>query len=180
MDASAKFKRRQELFDSYQKERAQYCSENLELSSRYDHWLLTLSGGALGISLAFLKDIASKPPQELHLLGLAWAFLTFSLLMGFLSLLTACEGVQKQITNSGIRYKRMEKAVRNDEDEFAVAQPSNFWIPLTHVSNWIAAFALIVGTSFLCSFSYVNISQNLGGAKKPQPLVTNSVSSNKP
>src|ERR1035438_4775715 len=42
-------------------------------SERYDQWILTLSGGALAISLTFLEKIAPEPTKwTLFLLGFSW------------------------------------------------------------------------------------------------------------
>lgn len=46
----------------------------------YDKSILTLSGGALGVSFAFVKDIVGKwPPEGAALLLLAWLFWAMSL-----------------------------------------------------------------------------------------------------
>jgi len=57
----------------------------------FDKAVMTLSAGGLGLSVAFVKDIAGPAPSHMPALGFAWAMLAASLLaimFSFLALLT--------------------------------------------------------------------------------------------
>jgi hypothetical protein len=63
----------------------QWLAENHHAASQYyDKAVMTLSGGALGLSLAFVKDIAPDPEETWALVG-AWASFAASLLFIFTS-----------------------------------------------------------------------------------------------
>lgn len=48
--------------EEYKAQRQTYTIAYVEAEKAYDTWLLTLSGGALGLSMTFLKDIARSTP----------------------------------------------------------------------------------------------------------------------
>mgnify|MGYP001162881710 CR=1 FL=1 len=49
-----------------------FYAESAEMRRELDKSILTLSAGALGISLTFLKDIAGVAPTASWVLGMAW------------------------------------------------------------------------------------------------------------
>src|SRR5438309_11202790 len=99
----------------YSKLRGDLFKTNVELAGRYDQWILTLSSGALALSLAFLEKIASHPePNTVFLIGLAWIFLVVAMLTGFLSLVTAQYSAGRQIEILDWEYKQHLKGTGNE------------------------------------------------------------------
>jgi hypothetical protein len=147
------------LYKAYEGEHDQLCATNLEVSARFDHWVLTLSGGAIGVSLAFLKDLAPEPAANTTFLpGLAWVFLVLSLLAGFSSLLTAQHGALKAIAIAGLEYKARKAGVDRGEDPQTISiEVKNIMNLVTLVLNWVATVGFILGTAFLCCFAYSNL-----------------------
>lgn len=87
-----------QVLHQYQKERhADYSARSIRLdelafktSERYDQWVLTLSGGALAVSLTFLEKIAPEPvPATLWFLALSWLSFIGAILAGFLPFIIA-------------------------------------------------------------------------------------------
>ena len=71
-----KWKRDQE---EYAAERTRLCTVYADGEKTYDQNLIYLSAGALGLSMAFIKDIAQKPPVHPYFLFGAWIALGVSL-----------------------------------------------------------------------------------------------------
>ena len=57
-------------YNTYLDERKSLVNTELEISARFDKGILTLSGGALLLSMTFVKDIADKP--NLNCMLLIW------------------------------------------------------------------------------------------------------------
>jgi hypothetical protein len=103
--------------------------------------VFTLSGGALGISLAFLRDIAPKPSHE-WALATAWALLAVSLVFIFVSLLTSQAAILRQI---------------NELDDSPTERRSSFFGKATAALSGCAAAAFIIGVAFLVLFAFYNL-----------------------
>jgi hypothetical protein len=130
-----------------------YHEAELEISGRYDKWVLTLSGGALGLSITFIEKIAKNPTAEtLFWLEISWTCLILSLLSALLSLVTS---------QSAIRENRQELDLAHSENRAPrLVFPRRFtWI--TNKLNWGSLLLFIVGVVFLCFFSFKNIDQSL-------------------
>jgi hypothetical protein len=110
-------------------------------SQDFDKAVFTLSGGALAISLAFLRDIAPTPSHE-WALATAWALLTSSLVLIFISLLTSQAAILRQI-------KQLDSA--------ATERRSSFFGRATAALNGCAAAAGVIGVTFLVLFAFYNL-----------------------
>jgi hypothetical protein len=53
---------RKQRYEAYSKEREGLRAAALEVSGRYDKWMLFLAGGALALSVTFIEKIAPHPP----------------------------------------------------------------------------------------------------------------------
>lgn len=109
-------------------------------SQDYDKAVMTLAGGALGISLAFIRDIA---PDPIHgwILAVAWCLLALSLLLIFVSLLSS----QQAILTSIEKLDARETLTRG------IAGAMTVWL------NGLAGGAFVLGVGFLVSFAAVNL-----------------------
>lgn len=77
----------QPLYSSYLEHRRYLIESEQDAAKSYDRWLLTLSGGALGLSMVFARDIA-VPAGTAHawLLLAAWLSLSLAIALGLVSI----------------------------------------------------------------------------------------------
>jgi|ERR1041385_578675 hypothetical protein len=153
---------RQLRYAEYAKQRGELARSNVELSGRYDQWILTLSGGAVIASIAFLEKIAPHPSSNtVFLLGLAWLCLIVSLLSGFLSLLTAQYSAAHQIELLDADHAerdQIDQEVAEGKARRSISASENKYNRLTHALNIASPVGLTAGISLLCLFAYANIS----------------------
>jgi len=138
---------------TYIKTRQSYDEAELEVSGRYDKWILTLSGGALGLSITFIEKIANNPtPDTLFWLKFSWAFLVISLLTALLSLVTS---------QSAIRENRKELDSANSNGRAPSLSFPRWFSCLTNILNWGSLISFILGVIFLCVFSFKNVDKTI-------------------
>jgi hypothetical protein len=115
-------------------------------SESYDKAVMTLAGGALGLSLTFLKDIIKVPhPEFLWLLGTSWVCLTLSLTCILISMLSSQWALRKAI-------KQVDQGLVP-----AVRAGGGFAI-MTEILNVLSATTLVIGVLLLAGFSISNFS----------------------
>jgi hypothetical protein len=103
----------------------------------FDRAVMTLAGGALGISLAFVRDVAPTPRHK-WLMGVSWLFFVLSLLLSLLSFLTSERAVVSMV-------EKMDSAAEIERGKS------------TDYLNWSSAAALIVGAVLLVLFAWLNL-----------------------
>lgn len=112
----------------------------------FDKTVLSLSGGALGISFVFLKDVIG--PQPIVLSGfllaawLAWAFSTFSVLTSYYLSHLALRSAISQI-DDGTIFKQ---------------KPGGVFASLTAILNAAGAVLFLVGVCCITIFAGANLS----------------------
>jgi hypothetical protein len=111
-------------------------------SQDFDRAVIALAGGGLGISLAFVKDIAPNP-IHIWLLAVAWLALASSLVLIFVSLLTSQGAILRQISDIDAGRKYGER----------------FDLPgwLTTGVNIGSATTFVLGVVFLVIFALYNV-----------------------
>jgi hypothetical protein len=117
------------------------------LNESYDKLLVTLSGGALGISIAFLKDIVKlENVNNPKLLFLAWLAFILSLAAVLGRLMFGIEAHRKAIrqVDGGTIYK--EK----------VGGKHSLLTRALHISS---AFFLLTGLVLLVTFAFFNVGE---------------------
>ena len=156
--------------ETYLSTRKSYDEAELEVSGRYDKWILTLSGGALGLSITFIEKIAKSPtPDTLVWLKISWVCLVLSLLTGLLSLVTS---------QSAIRENRNELDLAHSERRAPRLIFSRCFTYVTNGLNWGSLFLFILGVAFLCVFSFTNIDQSITKGGKSHGRETTATTSN--
>lgn len=139
--------------ETYLVARQGYDQAELEVSGRYDKWILTLSGGALAISITFIEKIAKNPSIEtLVWLKLSWFCFVLSLLISLLSLLTS---------QSAIRENRKELDSSYREGRSPRIKFRRLHTCITNACNWGSLSTFIFGVIFLCVFSFANIDNTI-------------------
>lgn len=111
----------------------------------YDKAVMWLAGGALGITLAFVKDIVPSPqPDTLWLLIIGWSFFAATLVISMVSLLLSHHAHRRAIAQVDKRTIHLE-------------QPGGFLTTLTSWLNWLVALTLIIGISFVIWYAKSNL-----------------------
>ena len=156
--------------ETYLRTRQSYDEAELEVSGRYDKWILTLSGGALGLSITFIEKIAKSPTSDtLVWLKISWVCLVLSLLTGLLSLVTS---------QSAIRENRNELDLAHSENRAPRLIFSRCFTYVTNGLNWGSLFLFILGIAFLCVFSFTNMDQSITKGGKSHGPETTATTSN--
>ena len=113
----------------------------------FDKTVLSLSGGALGISFAFVKDmIGENPivhPTWLWLSWVIWAFSSLAVLASFFMSHLALREAIAQCDNGTIHHKK----------------PGGVFATLTQVLNASGALLFVAGVCFMAAFVNVNLTQ---------------------
>ena len=168
---------RRQRYDAYVKEREGLLAASLQISERYDKWMLFLSGGALALSLTFIEKIAPHPwPWSFVILLLAWILLIIAVLLELHALATSQRALTEQITILDQEYKKFLDSISRDEElaEGAagnVAVVDNEFASRTRTLNAWSLRSFVGGIILLCIFSAVNLpyrqeDQNMGNAAR--------------
>jgi uncharacterized membrane protein YjfL (UPF0719 family) len=110
-------------------------------SRDFDKAVMTLAGGALGISVAFIHDVAPHPHKR-GLLAVAWGLLALSLLLILISFLTSQRTLLNEID-----------AVDNRQSSPVPDRAGS----MTDYLNWSSAAAFILGVVFVVAFALYNL-----------------------
>ena len=127
---------------STDKERSTSIEAEHKDAEHYDKWLLTISSGALGLSIAFVRDIAPEPIVDTkYWLVIAWSAFLSSIISTMLSLLVsqkAFQSYREHIDSEASVYK-------------------NYWGTGTTILNWLSLVLFTVGAISLARYSYLNL-----------------------
>ena len=119
-----------------------------EATSEFDKTTVTLSGGALGIAMAFLKDVAANTPK--------WAFTTVfagamvALVISLLGVLLSLMASRKSM-----RYELQCVDGRREKPEDEEA--GGWWRRATETFNWLALTFCILGIGALSAFVVIAV-----------------------
>jgi hypothetical protein len=126
------------MADERAEERKRLLALHEKATDSFDRAIMALSGGALGISIAFIHDVAHNPRHK-WVVGVAWAFFAASLLLILLSFLSSERASVRMVTQ-----------IDEDVDEIPRGKVTDFL-------NWGSAGAFILGVVFLVLFAWLNI-----------------------
>ena len=128
----------------YQQQRDSACEIEERVAHSFDKAMLTLSAGALGLSVTFVQHIA---PNPVHLcrLACAWAGFGLSLVSTLLSLLLSQHALRQYRRSLDDRIARKSSPERRRSAH------------VTNCLNWASAILFIVGVWFLAWFSFANL-----------------------
>jgi hypothetical protein len=130
-----------------------------KLNESYDKLIITLSGGALALSLAFLKDVIKDAYiQSPEILLVAWGLFVVSLTSILGSLLFGIAANKKAV-------------LQVDADRIYTQKPGGIFSELTTWLHYAGAFFLIIGLVFIAAFAYVNMEAKYG--KRQDTIQTN-------
>jgi hypothetical protein len=136
-------------------------AESYKVEAEYDKTIITLAGGALGVSMAFLKDIAHNPDAStLWLLRGSWVLFSLTLLSTLVSMLTS-----QSAFDDGIEYttRRIDDAAgegvaanRSPSDE-ELERSLGSSCKRTRWLNRASAGLFVLGALFLVFFTVSNV-----------------------
>lgn len=133
-------------YSTYLDERKSLITTELDVSSRFDKSVLTLSGGSLFLSMTFVKDIAANPNLTYFLL-FAWMLLALAICLMLISLLTSQSALRRQ-------RKILDENLSKSED--AVTHRNQLAV-VTHRLNVSSIIAFILGVISLSLFVAANL-----------------------
>ena len=111
----------------------------------FDKTIIALSGGALGISFAFVKDIVGNDPLvNSWLLFVAWISWGFSLAFILLSFYFSQQAFRRAIEQV-------------DSNEIYNQNPGGWQSKVTSALNFLGMLALLFGIGFMVAFVYFNL-----------------------
>jgi hypothetical protein len=126
--------------DIYLQERArliELCNRSIE---QFDKGILTISTGALALSITFVKNLVPNPVDNTKIfLILTWIFLGSSMLITLLSFLLSHQAFIKAIKDLSVEKSKF-----------------NFFTLFTHIFNFLSAISLITGFTFWGIFMFIN------------------------
>lgn len=141
-------------YEGYLEERKMLLAAEQDYAKSFDRWLVTLAGGALGLSIAFLKDIAGAQPVDVAWLVAAWILLALSVCAALVSMLISQHGheafraaLDEEAAKGGARFwPRVRDAQRRRWELTAIA-----WL------NGTAILAFVMGVFTLAVFAALNL-----------------------
>ncbi len=122
----------------------------VEVSGRFTQWSLTLSGGALALSLTYVEKLNPSMNANRHLLIGSWLLLAISIVSNLFSLHCSTKATHKAIE---ISDQQLENWRKDHKSVFANAvNASSEW------TTWLSMASLIsfaVGIGFFCLFVFL-------------------------
>lgn len=133
----------------HEKTRDDLLKRQLSNSENADRAVLTVSTGALGFSLAFLKDIV-KPATASHLLllHLSWICFMAAIVVTLVSFYISQKAIEHQLVLAQRYYL--------DCDESAFSGPTCY-ARITNACNYGGAIVFVVGLLLSCAFAALNL-----------------------
>lgn len=122
-----------------------------DAAKSFDQAMLTLSGGALGLSITFIQQIAPQP-RNTELLRDAWISLGMALFITLSSFLVSQFAFMRQMDIS--ERTHLKKQPRSG---IFASWIDNVWSVLTVALNISSIVSFAIGVYFLARFSFVNL-----------------------
>ena len=159
-------------YDAYILRRNSLNDLAFKTSERYDQWVLTLSGGALALSLTFLEKIAPDAGStSVWALALSWFAYILAVLCGFWAIFVSRQAIYREIEIGEAVYANFVKtgAEDNPVGEPLVPEPENQYTKRLECLNRFSCGCLVAGTILMCLFAITHIS---GGKSKKGITIT--------
>ena len=132
--------------ETYHPERNLLIDAEREAARGFDKAMITLSAGALALSLTFVKNIAPSPSNH-FLLFLAWAAFILSLLVILVSFLCSQAGMRRQRQIIDTDLMRVCRA----------RDQKNCWHKTVIRLNLVSMVSFVVGVILLALFAGLNL-----------------------
>ena len=136
-------------------------------AQQHDKAILTLSAGALALSLVFISDIAKNPsPETLPFLAWSWGILVVSMCL----VLCSFHASMYAFRCHGKHLDTLRSKPETDPSTL-----KNSWNVATLALNFAALVCFVVGAILLLLFAYINLTLRLEEktmSDEEKPLVT--------
>jgi magnesium-transporting ATPase (P-type) len=132
---------------TYLEERKLLVDAERESARSFDKSMLTLSSGALALSITFIRQIAPAPRFETYLY-LAWSGFILALLCTLVSFLSSQTALRKQRDILDLNY----------QDSRSASEQKNLMSAVTNYLNWFSILSFIIGVLCLTVFAIKNLS----------------------
>lgn len=130
-------------YNAYIAERRALVDAGFQQSLSYDTTAITLAGGALGLSLTFIKDIVGAHHPKLPLLlFLGWGILVIAILATLASFQLSVHAYNRQREIADFEYQYpLESSDRR-----------NVWAGAVGIANWLSLLSIVIGVGLLTTF----------------------------
>jgi hypothetical protein len=139
----------------YLDERKQLVESERDTAKTFDTSMITITSGALALSLVFVKEVAPDPKNVYVLIG-AWVFFVLALLMIMSSFLTSQAATRKQ--------RDILDCLQNDPN---TSQENKDAIRTLRL-NWAAIFSFLIAIVLFVIFAGLNIQSKTKGEIMPK------------
>jgi hypothetical protein len=126
------------------------------VSASLDKAILTLSGGALAVSMTFIKDIAQDPKCTWVLVG-AWISFGFTIGVMLLSFYVCQLAYKREREILDAKQHRKSDEGKNNNITKRNNNAKNIWIILTETGTLISTLSFMIGLVFLGIFIWINM-----------------------
>ncbi len=120
--------------------RKDYVESEHHAQDQFDKAVLTLSGGAFGVSFAFMNDVVGDDPHYLLWILLAWSAWGLSITLILITFYTSNEAFRRAIRN-------LDEGKEN----------GGVWSTATSWLNFFAGTLFVLGVLFLVLFVALNL-----------------------
>jgi len=144
-----------QLYAEYRDHRRHLIDAESEAAKSYDRWLLTLSGGALGLSIAFTSDIivAELALRWPLLLWFAWVALVVAIALGLVCIYLSQTG-----------HKEFRRHLDQTLEKFAAKrQDGGFWAEVRRKQDrslrarWVRCLNIVNGAAFVTGIVLLSV-----------------------
>lgn len=165
------------LHEAYKEERRALVTAEGALDQATGAAILTVSAGALGLSLAFVKDFQLSPTNlSSWTLAFAWVSLVTALL---LSLLTSKLNQETHARYREILDEEFRGEIDSALERAQVRQLKVKWRPWLRAFDWTRLFLCVAGTAALFVFVFQTLKHRGGESEQRQSESNVSQSPNK-
>ena len=149
MNKEETYSQKKFAYDKYMEERAILVNGEREVASSFDKTILTLAGGAIGLSITFIEKVAEG--RLYSILAFSWIMLITSLVIILLSMYFSKKAYDTEIQNLDGTHRAEQNGTNPPKIK------NNCYTCCTNLGNFLGALTLIIGIALLAIFSYYNI-----------------------
>ena len=121
-----------------------------KMSDDYDKIVITLSGGALGLSFFFIRDVISQTVENAWWLVGAWAMWTLSLICLGLALIFSQKSLEKAM-------EQVDEAIEKNDVNSIPHAPGGWFRKVTDILNYSAGVLFVLGVVSIAYFVIRNM-----------------------
>ncbi len=136
-------------YERYLQERNALEDARYKTADNYDKAILTLTGGALAISMTFIADIAKVPTNKFFLIS-AWFFFGVSLITHLINY-RICMFAH----NRALKELDKEQELKFNNEEYIASK--DIWPTVTELLNYANLVLFLIGIIFLGIFVFLNM-----------------------